>query len=130
MKKLILCLNIILLITTIACKNTYPDHSSDIISDALTHAAKKLQDKGYKTASSFKPNDYLRFRIMVEDDISNETAKELVLEFLNALEEKLGDLSEFKKAHKISFELKSKDKDKVLLSGKIEGDNNEIWWQF
>jgi len=100
-----------------------------VVGDALGHAEKTMRDKGFITASSFQPDEYAKFRIMVGINTSKEEAKELVENFIRAFESRLMDNEKFYKTHEIIFDIKSDQDGKILFSGKKDQDQ-EIWWQF
>lgn len=66
------------------------------------NAENEFKNKGFTTATSSNQDEYVKFRIMIKDTISNENAKELVEGFIGTIENQIprqvaGDLglSEF-----------------------------------
>ncbi|MNL08545.1 hypothetical protein D3C87_1292720 [compost metagenome] len=83
------------------------------------------------TATSSNAGDgIINFRIMVEDRITNEQAKELVFEFYNEIEKGISEIQLFRETYQIKFDIKSGKDGEILYSGQRNKGEDQIWWQF
>lgn len=102
----------------------------DEVVKSQIHAEEEFKRKGYITATSSEQNEYVKFRIMVKDRITNENAKELVEEFIKIMENQIEDKDLFNKSYQLTFDLKSEKDGNILFNGKRDKGTKDIWWQF
>lgn len=126
MKQILLITLLFFSLITSGC-NSQNDYSADEIVDALVYAEKTFREEENVTASSFN-NEYAKFRIMADNDTTNELAEQLVKKFINNFESMLTDKDGFYLSHTIIFDIKSNEDGEILYKGKKDESNNEIWW--
>jgi hypothetical protein len=119
---------IIIMLLLTACNAGHLDFNE--IAQAQGYAEQKMKEKGIITATSSKSNDYVKFRIMSKDRLNNEDGRQLIDDFINLLEERIGDKDLFNRDYKLTFDIKSGIDGKILYKGKRDKGSKEIWWQF
>jgi hypothetical protein len=120
--------SILLFLFLVSCSEKSNVEFSEL-SDSLVNAEKVMRTNELvvTTASSSQLNE-VKFRIIVEDRITNEEAKELIYKFIETIEEKLSNPIKFKDTYNLFFDITSKDG--VIYNGKREMGQYELWWQF
>lgn len=101
--------------------------------DSLVKAEKIMNNKELVTTtatSSSSSDGMINFRIMVEDRLTNEQAKELVFDFYDEIERGITDLNLFRKSYQINFDIKSEKDGEIIYKGQRNKDEEQIWWQF
>lgn len=124
-----LVLLILVSLTLVGCNESKPDF--DELTKALVNAEKTMNEKDQViTTATSSQDDIINIRIMVEDRITNEQAKNLVNDFFNEIEKKIKDLDQFNKYFSIKFDIKSQKDGEILYQGKKDKNEEQIWWQF
>lgn len=75
----------------------------------------------------------INIRIMVEDRLTNEQAKELVFDFFDEIERGITDLNLFRKSYQINFDIKGKEikvKSRFGGSSKRQGHRITVYSRF
>lgn len=123
----------ILLFSLITGCNYNKEIDFDQLVDSLIKAEKTMNSEELviTTATSSSSSDgMINFRILVEDRITNEEAKELVFDFYDEIERGITDLSLFRKSYQINFDIKSEKDGEIIYKGQRNKGEEQIWWQF
>lgn len=106
---------IFLLLLLTSC--TPPSKSIDIheISKAQGYVEKEMREKGITTVASAQLNEYIKFRIMDKDRITNEEAKQLIGDYITLLNGQMDDKAQFNKDYIILFDIKSERDGRILI---------------
>jgi 8-oxo-dGTP pyrophosphatase MutT (NUDIX family) len=113
-----------------SCSNRNDDVDFNEIVKAQGYAEQKMREKGVVTATSSQSNDYVKFRLMTPDSLTNDEAKELVQEFITLLEEPIKSKDSFNQEYYLLFDIKSEKDGRILYNGKRDKGNTDLWWQF
>lgn len=126
MKQIIVSIIIFLLL--VGCNDRRLDFEE--VSDAMGHAEKYMNDNELVTtsASSVLNNQFINFRLVVKDRITNEQAKLLIEELVNDIESNLSDTKIFRNKYDFKFDIKSEKDGEILYKGRL--DQDQVWWQF
>ena len=106
------------------------EHDLDDLGMSLVKAEQFMnkQDLIVATATSLN-NNIVKFRIVVDERLSNEQAKELVTEFIETIEDGILNKQLFKETYQIFFDIIS-GQTGVIFSGQRNKGEEDIWWQF
>ncbi|OIA98737.1 hypothetical protein AK95_16390 [Paenibacillus sp. LC231] len=130
--KYLIVLIILFSLITAGCNNNNEIDFNQLV-DSLVKAEKTMNSKELVTTtatSSSSSDGIINFRIMVEDRLTNEQAKELVFDFYDEIERGITDLNLFRKSYQINFDIKSEKDGEIIYKGQRNEGEEQIWWQF
>ncbi|MGG3280138.1 hypothetical protein [Paenibacillus solani] len=130
--KYLIVLIILFSLITAGCNNNNEIDFNQLV-DSLVKAEKSMNSKELviTTATSSSSSDgIINFRVMVEDRLTNEQAKELVFDFYDEIERGITDLNLFRKSYQINFDIKSEKDGEIVYKGQRNKGEEQIWWQF
>ncbi|GAA0831204.1 hypothetical protein GCM10008915_10840 [Bifidobacterium pullorum subsp. gallinarum] len=104
---------------TVGCNNNNEIDFNQLV-DSLVKAEKTMNSKELVTTtatSSSSSDGMINIRIMVEDKVTNEQAKELVFDFFDEIERGITDLNLFRRSYQINFDIKSEKDGDLIYKG-------------